>query len=389
MGLAVVVVLGVGALVGCTGSDGERTRPTPGPGSGADEVSDALDHMDDDDLGPRAPGVPTPSPGCDADECSLRDAAPEDLMVGTAAKLGDPEREAIELREFDSVTSEDAFLFANIHPRPDEWDFEAADRLVAFAEEHDLDLTATHFLWDPPSIPSVLPDWIRAIDDPDELWAVLRDHFQVLHDRYAQDIDRWNVVNEPLDLDGTLAPNHFADVLGPDYVAEAFELAEEVWPETQLVLNQDSTEYLAARADAYVALAEDLLDRGVRLDRVGLQGHLVLGEPDWALIEQTVTALGDLGVIVDLTEIDIPLQGMNASAPAIDLETQAAWAARFVRTCLDEPACGSITFWGFDDGDTWLDDFVRPGTQPLLYDTELQPKPMRQAVIEELLAGRS
>ncbi len=357
---------------------------TPGPGAPGTSAHGASVNTT------APPGTTAPAPCTGARDCTLAAAAQRDgLLIGTAAKFGDPRREELEAREFSAVTAENELLWGQIHPERDRWEFTKADRIVAFAEEHHLDLTATHFLWDPASYPSVVPDWVRAITDPTELRRVMREHLQVLHDRYAGKIDRWNVVNEPVALGGHLdEANHFFRVLGPGYPAEAFAMAEQIWPEAQLVLNEDVVEYLPADADALVALATQLRQGGARVDRVGLQAHLYLGEPNWDLVATTVARLAALGVSVDFTEIDVPLQGLNRNLAPIDLDTQAAWAARLVRICLDQPACHAITFWGFDDGDTWLDDFIRPGTRPLLYDAELQPKPMRTAVLNELLEGR-
>ncbi|MEJ7585529.1 MAG: endo-1,4-beta-xylanase [Acidimicrobiales bacterium] len=310
------------------------------------------------------------------------------LLIGTALKFGDPRRLALQQREFSAGTAENELLWSSVHPDPDRWTFEGADRVVAFADEHDLDLTATHFLWDPPALPAVLPDWVRAIDEPVALRAAMREHLGALHDRYGGRIDRWNVVNEALDVVGGLEPtNHFNRVLGPGYIAEAFEMAEEIWPEAQLVLNQHLVENIPATADALVALVRDLLADGVRIDRVGLQGHLFLGRPNWDLLESTMRRITALGPTVDLTEIDVPLRSIAGGAP-IDLDQQASRGARIVRTCLAVEKCASITFWGFDDGDTWLDDFIGPGTQPLLWDADLRPKPMHDAVLEALLRGR-
>jgi len=326
--------------------------------------------------------------GCDPDACPLQVAgARSDLIIGTALKFG-AEREALEVREFSGVTSEREFLWADVHPEPDRYDFTGTDRVVAFAEEHDKDLTVTHFLWDPPALPSVLPDWVREVTDPDELRAVLRAHLTALHDRYAGKIDRWNVVNEPLAAGGTLEPdNHFFEVLGPGWVAEAFRMATEIWPEAQLVLNENLTEYLAGRSEGLVALVEQLLAEGVRVDRVGLQSHLFLGEPDFDLARRTMEQLTALGVPVDVTELDVPLIGVGGGN-RIDVETQAERGRQMVETCLAVPRCESITFWGFDDGSTWLTDFIGPGTDPLPWDADLRPKPLHRAVLEALLAGR-
>lgn len=321
--------------------------------------------------------------------CTLAEAGrAAGIVIGTAAKLGDPAREALQIAEFDALSSEDEFLWSVIHPAPDSWDFAPADALVAFAAEHGKTLTATHFVWDPPLLPDVLPAWVRAIDDPDELRRVLADHLAVLHERYAGRVARLDVVNEAIGAGGVPATNHFAEVLGDDYVAEAFALAAEQWPDVELVLNQDRTEYDPGAADALVALTSRLLASGRRVDRVGLQGHLLAGEPDHALIRSTMSRLGALGVAVELSEVDVPRRGGRGSGRPIDAIEQAGRAARLVTDCRTAGNCVAITFWGVDDGDTWLDEALGPGTDPLLYDADLRPKPMRAAVVDALLTGR-
>ncbi|MCU1499261.1 MAG: beta,4-xylanase [Acidimicrobiales bacterium] len=368
-----VGVLALSAVSCSSASDADRpvaSTTTPGPTS-----------------------TPTPVPalpeGCDPpDHCPLQVAGREaGLVIGTALKFG-PEREAIEEVEFSGVTAEIQFLWSVIHPERDRYDFGGADQVVDYAQEHDKVLTATHFVWDPPGIKSVLPDWVRAITDPDELRAVLRDHFTTIHRRYAGKVDRWAVVNEPLAADGTLdEDNVFLRVLGPGYVAEAFRLAAEVWPETELVLNENLTEYLPRKAEALVEMVEGLLAEGVRVDRVGLQSHLFFGPPNLELARRTMERLGALGVAVDITELDVPLRSITGTAP-IDLEAQGERGAGIVRACLAVPECESVTFWGFDDGDTWLDDFMGPGNRPLLYDEGLEPKPLYRSVLAALLEGR-
>lgn len=324
--------------------------------------------------------------GCvEPDNCTLAEAgATADVLVGTAGKWSSPERIALQGTQFSALTNENELLWSVVHPEPDTWQWSSADRVVDFAVEHDQELTAAHFLWDPPALTQVLPDWVRAVTDPDGLRAVQRDHLAALADRYGGNVDRLNVINEPLTVDGTLEPrNHFHRVLGPDYITEAFTLADEVWPQAQLVLNENLVEYLPAKADGLLALARDLVAQGVPIDGIGLQMHLFAGEPDWATLENLMTDLDALGLDVAITELDVPL--LN---PDETLEMQAERARRVVETCLAVPACSSITFWGFDDGDTWLDSFLRPGTRPLTYDQDLRPKPMYHAVRYALLAGR-
>ncbi len=378
--LAVLLVALAFAGSACSSAPARRT-PAASPTGSAGPVGST----------PRAPGTTgAPLPPCAArGACTLAEAGrAAGITIGTAAKLGDPAREALEVAEFDALSSEDEFLWSVIHPEPGVWDFGPADALVAFATEHGKELTLTHFIWDPPALPDVLPGWVRAIDDPVELRRVLRDHLTVLHDRYGGRVARLDVVNEAIGDGGRAATNHFAAVLGDGYVGEAFALAAEVWPEAELVLNQDRAEYDAGVADALIALSADLLATGHRVDRVGLQGHLLAGEPDHDLVRTTIGRVGALGLAVELSEVDVPRRGGPGSRRPIGLAEQAARAARFVGDCTAVPACVAITFWGLDDGDSWLNEALGPGTDPLLYDAALRPKPMRGAVVDALLAGR-
>jgi endo-1,4-beta-xylanase len=287
--------------------------------------------------------------------------------------------------EFNALSPEGELVWKVIHPGRDEWDFEAADRTLAFAEEHGLFTTVSHFVWDQATSVSGTPEWVKTIEDPDELRQVMRGHLAAITARYGGRIDRWIVVNEPLEYGGTaLYPNHFYDVLGPDYVSEAFRIAEEAAPDSELWLNEIFTENNPAKASALVDLVTNLVATGVPIDGVGLQGHLFAGDPDYELVRDTMQRLGDLGLGVAITELDAPVGGDLPNR----LEVQAQRMAGMVRTCLAVPACDSVTFWGLSDDVSWLNWFLAPNLDPLLFDASLRPKPAYFAVRDALLVGR-
>jgi endo-1,4-beta-xylanase len=62
--------------------------------------------------------------------------------------------------------------------------------------------------------------------------------------------------------------------------------------------------------------------------------------------------------------------------------------AGMVRACLAVPACDSVTFWGLNDEVSWLNWFLAPNLDPLLFDASLRPKPAYFAVRDVLLEGR-
>jgi endo-1,4-beta-xylanase len=122
----------------------------------------------------------------------------------------------------------------------------------------------------------------------------------------------------------------------------------------------------------------------VAVDAVGLQTHLMFGEPNWDLMRLTMERLAALGVKVMVTEVDVPV---GPSEPD-RLTVQATRYRRVVETCLAVRACDTINVWGVDDGHTWLDGLLGPGTDPLLFDRSFQPKPAYFAVLDALRSGR-
>jgi len=331
--------------------------------------------------------TPTGSPCIASRSCTLREAAgAAQLRVGVAAAPRDEGWDRMISEEFNALSPEGELVWRVIHPNPEEWEFEGADRTLGFAEEQGLFTTVSHFVWDQATNISGTPGWVKAIQDPDELRQVMRDHLGAITARYGGKIDRWIVVNEPLEYGGTtLYRNHFYNVLGPDYISEAFHIAEEAAPDSELWLNEIFTENNAAKASALVDLAASLVATGVPIDGVGLQGHLFAGDPDYELVQDTMQRLGDLGLKVAITEMDAPV---GADLPG-RLEVQAQRMAGMVRACLAVPACDSITFWGLNDEVSWLNSFLAPNLNPLLFDASLRPKPAYFAVRGALLGGRA
>ena len=194
-----------------------------------------------------------------------------------------------------------------------------------------------------------------------------------------------DVVNEPLDtFTGAFDANLFYQTLGPGYVAEAFTLAHALDPDAELFLNEFVLALPSAKADALVALVAQLRADGVPIDGVGIQAHFFPGLPlvDPAALETLVHALGDLGVAVELTEVDVARWHFrNDPDPLV---SQGAFFGAVATACMNVPACRAITMWGLVDPETWLDGFAPFDTfapnEPLLFDANLVPKPAYFAV---------
>ena len=328
----------------------------------------------------------TTVPRCDdASTCTTRqlaDAAGVTFGTAVAAShLDEADYRTTLVTTFNSVTPENELKWASIHPAPDTWDFGPADTIIEFAKQNRLQVKGHNLIWDQESIDST-PDWVLAIDDPTELRATVTDHIRTVMGHYRGAVDRWDVVNEPLQtLGNELYDNHFRQVLGDGYIAEMFTIAHEADPAARLFLNEATVELLPAKAAALVALVKALIDQGAPIDGVGIQAHLVAGTVDSAAVRSLIDDLEGLGVEVAITELDVRI--ITAADP---LATQADTYSQALSACLDE-SCREVTLWGFTDRYTWIDNTFGLGRAPLPFDRDYQPKPALAAIRERLAAA--
>jgi endo-1,4-beta-xylanase len=251
-----------------------------------------------------------------------------------------------------------------------------------------------------------LPGFVRNLRDPDSVRMFFENHIRTVAARYDGKVYSWDVVNEALNEDGTLRRSIFQRALGDDYVVEAFRLAQKAAPHTQLYYNDYNIENPAKRAGA-VALVKKIQAAGVRIDGVGIQGHWSAGRVPLEDIEKSIQEFAALGVKVMFTELDLSVLPSPRGHSGADVADRAAYEEQLnpyvnglpdsVQAVLAQSYAqlfglfmkyrdkiGRVTFWGLNDGQSWLNGFpVRGRTNyPLLFDRQLQPKPAFYKVIE-------
>ena len=313
---------------------------------------------------------------------------------------------AIVSRHFNTISPENVLKWQLVHPRPDVYNFEPADKYVAFGEKHRMFIVGHTLVWH-----SQVPQWVfqNAQGEPldrESLLKRMHDHISTVVGRYKGRIGGWDVVNEALNEDGTLRQSPWLKIIGEDYIARAFEYAREADPKAELYYNDYSVENPAKR-DGAVRLIKKLQDSGIKVHAMGLQGH---DKMEWPTLEQqtaTIEAFKALGIKVNITELDVDVLpaasqqrtadvGLNVEAQAklnpykdgLPDAVQQALAKRyadlFAVFCKYPGTISRITFWGVADSDSWLNNWpVRGRTSyPLLFDRQGQPKPAFQAVAD-------
>jgi len=335
--------------------------------------------------------VQRPAPPVQEDVPALRDVAdvPIGMAVGPQDLTGRPAE--LLLRHADQITPENALKPAVVQPREGELDFGPADAVLDAAVAHGLAVHGHTLVWHRST-----PDWFfedadgrpltSAPEDQALLLDRLRTHTQAiaahLAERYGADnpVTSWDVVNEAIDPeqpDG-LRRSRWYEVLGPDYVAEAFRIARDAFgPDVALYLNDYDTD-APGRRRALVRLVADLQTQGVPVDGVGHQMHASL-TTDVDQVAATFDAVGALGVQQAVTELDVAISGRDEhldSTPSDRLERQGEQVEALVATARSR-GVASITVWGVYDTRSWLRTWPedRPFEAPLLFDDDLQAKP--------------
>ncbi len=287
-------------------------------------------------------------------------------------------------REFNYVTPAEVMKWAPIQPRPETWNFAPADQLVDFAVAHGMKVKGHNLVWN-----QDLPKWIESMTDPDELRAALIDHVRTEVGHFRGRVVAWDVVNEAVGLDGTgLIPSVFARELGPDFIPLAFQTAHEADPDALLYYNDYQDEGLYKRADGVYALVASLVAQGIPIAGVGLQGHVVIPKfPVPADVAANMRRLAALGLTVNFSELDVPITYLPGATESEKLASQLSFYHDLVATCVAEPACDAITFWGFTDKYTYENSIslLGPTSVPLLFDEQYRRKPTYYAVRDALL----
>jgi len=340
------------------------------------------------------------------DKPALKDVFAEHFLIGGAFNrnlvLGkDPNAAAIAIEHFNTATSENDMKWSLIHPKPDQYNWEPADRFVDFAEKNNMFPIGHCLVWH-----AQVPRWTYRDDSGnlltrEALLARMKDHIMSVVGYYKGRIKGWDVVNEALKNDGTLRNSRWLQIIGEgseekqyDFIAKAFEYAHQADPNAELYYNDYSLDTEKEKCDGAVALVKYLKSKGLRIDGVGIQLHSGLDYPDKESLEYSITALAATGVKVMITELDIRTRtwgyrGADISrinrqsttdSNAADDETQQKLAQKYAELfsvfLKHKNDISRVTFWGVYDATSWI------GGSPLLFDRQCKPKPAFYAVVE-------
>lgn len=294
------------------------------------------------------------------------------------------------IRQFNSLTPENAMKMGVIHPREDGYNWRDADSIAAFARKNGMKLRGHTLVWHKQA-----PEWIFKGVNGEEvskevLLQRLKEHITTVVKRYKGVVYAWDVVNEAIsDRREEMYRNSlWYRICGDEFIEKAFQWAHEADPEALLFYN-DYNEIDPVKRRKIIQLLNGLLSKSVPVHGIGLQGHWAINEPSRTQLESTFEDFVTLGLKLQITELDISVYlkehearekkaGDSVFAFTADREQQQIeqFSMCFSVFRKYSHALTGVTFWNISDRYSWLDNFPIRGRKdyPLLFDRNLQPK---------------
>ncbi len=296
------------------------------------------------------------------------------------------------------LVPENEMKWQALRPGPDSFTFGPFDEMVTFAEANGLAMRGHTLLW---HRPQWMPGWLETYDfgtrPATEAERLLTVHIKTVTDRYRGKITSYDVVNETVLEDASLAETALSRAIGgtETLVDLAFRTARAQLPGAELVYN----DYMSwepgneGHRTGVLKLLEGFRKRGVPVDTLGIQSHIGINtydaatgtgprqEREWRNFLDTVVAMG---YGLKITEFDVNDQALPADIAARD-QSVADYARAYLDLMFSYPQLKDVLAWGLCDRYSWLQEFKPLRTDGLAkrccpYDGAFAAKPLRAAI---------
>lgn len=281
------------------------------------------------------------------------------ILLGTALPASN--LPALAAQEFNFVTPENEMKWDAVEGSEGNFSFGSADNIVSWAQQNNMKIKGHCLVWH-----NQLPSWVSSITSRDRLLAVMKKHIETVMGHFGNKLSAWDVVNESISTDsdvGTgnaqMRPSVFFKLLGEDFIPTAFKYARDYadshdMKDLKLYYNDYSIDADNDKSHFLHKKIKEWLAAGAPIDGIGFQMHI--GPPNNIPTVQSVKDNMDyytsLGLDVLISEWDINLCGSKVtSAQQLD------FYHGITSVCVNNPKCTAITFWGVNDGNSWLNSF--------------------------------
>lgn len=166
-----------------------------------------------------------------------------------------------------------------------------------------------------------------------------------------------------------------------DYIAAAFRAAHEADPEAKLYYN-DYNAVAPEKREKIMKMIRQLKDEDVPIHGIGIQAHWLFNWPSAGDIEDAIVEYSKMGLDVQITELDIRIDGDMEKKITLSRKDKERQADRYKEVfeifIKHSDKISSVTFWGITDDNSWISQ------EPLIFDRNKNPKPAFWAILDAL-----
>nr|CAA84631.1 endo-beta-1,4-xylanase [Bacillus sp.] [Bacillus sp. (in: firmicutes)] len=307
------------------------------------------------------------------------------FSIGAAvnSKTLESEKELLK-KHYNSLTAENEMKFELLQPEQGNFNFTQADKLVAFANEHNMKLRGHTLVWHNQTTGWLFQNSDGTQVNRETLLQRMEAHISTVLGRYKGQFYSWDVVNEAISDDDSeyLRKSKWLDIIGEDFIAKAFEFAHQADPNASLFYNDYNESHPNKRERIY-RLVKSLLDKDVPIHGVGLQAHWNVHDPSLDDIRAAIERYASLGIQLQITEMDVSMFSWDNRRADLTqptekmLNLQEERYDQFFQLFREyKDVISNVTFWGANDSYTWLNDFPVRGRKnwPFIFDEKGDPQ---------------
>lgn len=347
-------------------------------------------------------------PQAEKQEPTIKGTFGDKFSIGVALnsrQIAGKDKRALPLiqKHFNSIVADNCMKCGVIHPEEGKYNFAEADAFVDFGTRNRMEVIGHCLVWHSQLAPWFCVDSKGKPVSAEVLKKRMKEHITTVVKRYRGRIKGWDVVNEAFLDDGSYRKSPFYEILGEEYIPLAFQYAHEADPDVELYYNDYGMDNKGKR-ESVVRMVKELKKRGLRIDGIGMQGHMGMGYPRLEKFERSIKAFASTGCKVMITEWDMSAlptintgadisvradynEQLNPYPNGLPESVSQTWNQRmgnFFRLFLKHAdVISRVTVWGLTDRDSWKNDYPMPGRKdyPLWFDRKFQLKPFLREMV--------
>ncbi|MDX2431031.1 MAG: endo-1,4-beta-xylanase, partial [Bacteroides sp.] len=253
------------------------------------------------------------------------------------------------LENFNSAVTENAVKWGSMERTRGEIDYQTADNILDWTEANKLPCRGHNLYW---GIDKFVQGWVKDLDKKELRKAVKKRGIETA-EHYKGRFVEYDLNNE------MIHGNYYAEILGEGITREMASWVLEGDENAKLWLN-DYDILTGERLADYLEQIRTLLEEGVPLAGIGVQGHLHGETFSRGSLKASLDSLGQFGLPLRITEFNMPGQRSeyykDRSLKLSEEEEvqKAKEIADYYRICFAHPAVEGILMWGFWEGANWI-----------------------------------